>query len=70
MDEGLIALGLETALQAADVAGGKAEQPGGLGLGALAAPHAGQDLEDIALLLTHGHPVFGKHVDRHGSSLA
>jgi hypothetical protein len=56
-------------LQTADVAGGKVEQARGFGLGAVAAPEAVQDFEEIAFPLAHGNPVWDT-VDRHGSSLA
>jgi hypothetical protein len=70
MDEGLVTAVLEPLLEASDVAGGEVEQSSGLGLAAFPVEHAVQDFEDIAFLLTHGNPVFGKHVDRHGSSFA
>jgi hypothetical protein len=70
VNEGLIAVGFEAALEAANMASRKAEQSCGLGVGSLPLKDAVQDLEDIALLLTHGNPVGHRHVDRHGSSLA
>ena len=48
----------------------QAQEAGGLSLGALACQDRVHDLEDIALLLAHGDPVWGWHVDKQGSSLA
>src|SRR5262249_1307061 len=70
VDDGGVAASFEFALEAADLADGQIEQPGCLGLGALASQDRLHDLEDIAFPLAHGYPVGVRHVDRHGSSLA
>src|SRR5262249_31950007 len=70
VDDGSIATSVQLALQAADLAGAQLEQSGCLRLCALTLEHRMHHLEDIALLLTHGYPVWGWHVGRHGSSLA
>src|SRR5262249_21456946 len=57
--EGMIAAGLELAVQAADVAHTGVEASRRFGLGAFAVQDAVHDLEDIAFLLTHGYPVAG-----------
>jgi hypothetical protein len=70
VDQGLVAFGLETIEEAADVTGGDAKQARGLGLGAEASAYGTENGEAVTFGLTHGDAVLGKHDDRHGSSLA
>jgi len=69
VNEGLISVGLESSLNASDLADAFVEESSRLRLAAFAAQNGVHKLENIAFLLAHGYPVEGKHADRQGSSL-